>query len=227
MKRHRFFLTALALMLSVFCACSENVGIEKGGSSLCAWFDGIGMKEDLSQQSFVSLLDGYSIDGRALTDVAPYAFFENAYGSGCSGSCSSFSYGREESVGKYTMTVSYLTFSSEIDGVVLPYGIEIGDSLSTVLTAFGYPEQFSFLNDGEAAKLLSEKEGEELMLRNLEILSSETAYLYPYQLLYTEFYTVTGSDGGQISVDRSLDLYFSKGSDPTLSMVRILVSEEQ
>jgi hypothetical protein len=218
--------SVISLLLSIvlfisLCSCAEKAP-EKGDASLCSWFDGIGFVEGLTQQEYISLIDSFSCDGKGLTKIAPYAFFENAYGNGCSGSCSSFSYGREEVSYEQLTVVSYLTMFTLPDGFSLPHGISIKDGAATVLSAFGQKDAASFFSEKRPEKTLVKKEGESLLLRNLSVSGEEVGYLYPYQLIYTERYE---SDG--LTVERSLELYFSEGQDPTLVAARIHLSEKE
>ena len=220
-KRILCFILTAVFLLCALCGCEQNAPT-KGGTALCEWFDEAGFLEGMSQQEYLLWLDGLSVSGKGLTQIAPYAFFENTYGNGCSGSCSSFSYGREEVRYEQTAVVSYLTLFSLPDGCLLPYDVNLGDGVPTVLAAFGYADSASFFLQGRAEKTLLDTDAETIILRNLSVSSKEVGYLYPYQLLYTERYEAYGN-----IVERSLEFFFSEGQDPTLAAVRIHMSEKE
>lgn len=222
MKYRRFIAAVICgLLVLSFCSCNSSLPA-KGKTTLCGWFDSLGFKEGLTQKEYVAFLDRMSYDGKTLTKLAPYAFFEYTYGNGCSGSCNKFSYGREEAQADGMTIVSYLIFSSMPDGISFPHNINFGDSAASVLTAFGYGDAVDFFHLQTQFRTLSEQEGEVLILRNLSVNSTETGYMYPYQLIYTETYK-DEIQGGK--VERSIEFYFSEGQNPVLTTVRLYLSE--
>ncbi len=229
-KRLLVFMIAGILCLMNCGACTEQLAPNKGESTLCEWFDEIGFKEELTQEVYFSLLNHFSINGKELSQIAPCAKFDYGTMSGCSASCSSFSYGQEYVAGDPSQIVSYLTYIENLDGLKLPFELTIGSSLSSVVTAFAGEDTAvqSFIKQGASdTMVLSSSSGEELLFRNLSVNEEQTSFLYPLQLIYTEHYTVKRTDGALSTVTRTLELSFShQANSSMLSQVRIFVSEE-
>ena len=230
LKQMLVFMLAGVLCLVNFGACTENQAPNKGDTTLCAWFDENGFKEELTQKDYLSLLESFSINGKSLSRIAPCAKFDYGSTSGCSASCSSFSYGQEYVAGDPSQIVSYLTYVENLDGLNLPFELAVGSSLSSAVAAFEgeYAAVQSFIRQGaKDTMILSSSSGEELLLRNLSVNEEQTAFLYPLQLIYTERYTVMRSDGVSATVTRTLELAFShQANSSTLSQVRVIVSEK-
>ena len=230
LKRMLIWVLAGILCFMNLSACTKNQAPNKGDTTLCAWFDENGLKEELTQKDYLSLLEHFSIKGKSLSKIAPCAKFDYGSTSGCSASCSSFSYGQEYVAGDPSQIVCYLTYVENLDGLNLPFDLAIGSSLFSAVTAFNgeYAAVQSFIRQGaKDTMILSSSLGEELLFRNLSVNEEQTAFLYPLQLIYTEQYTVTRSDGVSSTVTRTLEMSFSHQSNgSTLSQVRIIVSEE-
>ncbi len=230
MKLDRAIIAAISVLILMSLPSCDNKGIQKGNTMLYSWFDDLGFVEGLDQNGYFELLESCSIEGKTLTEVAPYTGFNGQSISGFSGSCMSFSYGQEFSSGRNSVIVSYLAFSEDIDGASLPYGLKLGCNLTTVLSAFGYEDMTQEVIEENVKDsgvwALKEEIGEHLVLRDMTVNESETGYLYPWELIYTEEYSAVRSDGRSSTVKRSLKLYFSQGSSPVLKQASITLSEE-
>ena len=189
--------------------------------SFAECLDAANFFEGLSQSRFMSQMKNYVRDKNP-SQIPAWKYYDGVYGGGCRAEGELFSFYND-----YTATEDnkYANYSNsfytkvQLDGLILPHGINFEDTLSAALQKLeiDIDLQSEFVSDENAPgiKTLYSDDRSTLELIN-RLLLPESAGSYAgkngYELKYTECYQATRQDGRITDVTRQIVLFFADES---------------
>lgn len=148
MKKLISLTIALILCLTLFCNCGliEQLKYRAEFGEMDDFFEDVGLTDRLTRVKFFELASNYSIDGVNINceDIsisnARDAVIYSVSGDNYAVTVENYEYS------EYDSNFYILYFEKMPDGLELPYGIEFGDDMDSVLAAFDLPplEQYYF-----------------------------------------------------------------------------------
>lgn len=204
-----------------------------------AALDRMGYVPGMSEGDFISLIEAYKYEGIDIMhypDAVPAMYdAENGFGFLLIGEPFSGSYEFKKcDDGLHAEKKLGFIAKTELDGLTLPFGIEFGDALATVLAklSIDLDLQDGFVSDPDkpgTMTLFSEGRKSlkltDTLLRYAESDQSSGKPLYDFVLEYTEEYDATMTNGTAEAVTRSVALSFTDEEDNKLGRFRIEMTE--
>ncbi len=196
--------------LSLFSECLDNEKFTDG----------------LYQSEFIDQMEKYFGENQAIL------FYDSEYGGGCQGNDREYSFGNDfYDDGTNIKYSSHMETTKEPNGLVLPRGIKFGDSLKEVFEKLyiGYDPhslgEYSYThNDSFQGTMLYNDYAISFVFKNYAMSKAPVEFEFPYELVFTEKYYVSRSDGRQSEVNRTMSLSFD-AADHSLGKISMRVTE--
>ena len=233
-RRVSAFLLLVFTVLS-FAACDDQNKIPASSDPLgdfSAFLDREGFTASPTEGDVDRILAGYSINGKTLERLAKIDRTElnDGWSYGGYGSGFAVELRRTVSEGKVTDTL-YFYARATVDGLALPCGITMQDSLDTVTARLGFEKNLRgrFQADGGAGMdmTLISQDGRSLVFRNLLLTEGSMEDVDPLRFVFTERKTVTRADGTTATLVRTVEFTFRYESGFPIHEVYYALSEER
>lgn len=244
MKKLFILMMAMILCLSAFCGCSspdkkelEKEKINRSPSMditvFAQFLDNENFVHSVSQGSFIEQMGKYSHDGTPINEIVLGYHYDGPYGGGYRAGGELFGFRNDftskDKVAKYSNQF-WTKFS--LDGLELPYGIEVGDSLSKAFEKIGItinPYNGFFADENSNTDMtLYRDDRVTFVFKDLKRTQEPVEFEMPYVLVYSEVYDIELSDGRPASVERTIKMSFSDKDaqqDDVLGLVEISVTK--
>ena len=212
---------ALAIVIvaaMLFCNIKPTYEREEILPGFKDWMDKNSFVPRMSQMNMLTLLEKIRYRGKSITEDEGWslAYYDGDWGGGCQTSSEKFGFSnsyREAEDGK-TATYSNSFFTQvNLDNLLLPFDIEIGEELYSILNRMDLPS----VDKNTKEMTLLEDENTMLTFNN----TSSSCFL-----LYTESSNIRLADGRISNVKRSVKLYFQdKNNKLLLNSITVSVAE--
>ena len=244
MKKLLLFFLAIGLCLSALVGCTPpdnketesdpiNLSPDMDIAAFSRFLDNENFVHSISQGAFIEQMRKYSHDGTPITELVEGYHHDGSYGGGYNAGGEFFGFRNN-----YTVKDDVATYSNQLwtkvqlDGLELPYGIEVGDSLSDVFQRMGITinpyNDFSADENSYTAMTLYRDEKVTFIFKDLKRTQEPVDFEMPYVLIYTEIYDIELSDGRPATVERIIKMSFwdeDAPQDDVLGLVEISVTE--
>ena len=219
MKRICIFLSLLMLIGLVGCAdvenSNKNIVPELDITVFTEWLDSEEFAPVMSQSKLLQKMDSYTYNGVSVNDAAVGYFYDGQYGGGYSANVEEFGFNNDYTESQDGKTANYSnSFYTKVplNGLVLPFGIEFGDTLYDALTKLEIsqklPSDFIADEGADSVMTLYQDERYTLVFNNLKLSKEPIETDAPYELIFTENYTFTREDNRESNVTRTIKLAF-------------------
>lgn len=215
MKKSTHILAFLLVLVCCFSLIScDSRNIQNCQSAL----DALGFSGMPSENDFFALAESFSLDGKTMKELLIYDY-DTANGKGKTNSNDTLKMEQEtvpDKDEKYRLTYQYFLTYHALDGLTLPEGLTIGDSLATALDKLVGDKNAAreFVGDGEFVyeMILCEKDGATIAYRDTSKDPKHGAHRFIYQIRYTdEIRKMT--DEGSVVTKRTLILSFDNDAE--------------
>ena len=220
MKRIIIILLSACLLLS-FASCEKdepepiNTIPDADITAFTEWLDGEGFVPGLSQGEMIEKMDGYTHDGKSVTNSATGLFYDGYYGGGYAARGENFCFRNDFKASDDNKTADYTnSFYTKVplDGLTLPFGIGFEDNLQEAMSKIGIASDPSvnFIADEgfNIAMTLYRDERYTLVFKNWYLSTEPIEVDIPYELIFTENYTFTREGDRESNVTRTMKLTF-------------------
>jgi len=188
-----------------------------------------GFSELLPTDDFYALGDRFTLDGKPLSSYLTYEY-STTYGGGKTNLNDTLVMKSEtvpEDNKTYATTYQYLTVNRDLEGLILPSEIAIGDSLNTVLDKLtGDHDHFEhFKPTAEAIYEMHvlKDDTATVTLRDMALAIDTSGYRFRYQLIYSDTERLMTENGSQL-LTRSIIFSFDNDAEGhPLVMVEIML----
>ena len=244
MKKLLLFFLTMILCLSALMGCSspdnkesESDTVNRSPNMDIAFFSQFLDRENfvprVSQGTFIDQMEKYSHEGTPITKIVAGYHYDGPYGGGYSAGGELFGFRSDfadkDKVAKYS---NQLWTKVQLDGLELPYGIKLNDSLSDVFQKIGISinpyNGFSADEISYTAMTLYRDEKVTFIFKDLKRTQEPVEFEMPYVVIYSEVYDIELSDGRPATVERTIKMSFwdkDAQQDDVLGLVEISVNE--
>ena len=243
MKKLLLFLTMI-LCLSALMGCSSPDNKESEGdtinrspnmdiASFSRFLDNENFVHSVSQGAFIEQMEEYSHDGTPINEIVSGYHYDGPYGGGYSSGGELFGFRNDftakDKVAKYS---NQFWTKVQLDGLELPYGIQLNDSLSDVFQKMEIginPYNGFSADENSYTDMTLYRDGKvTFIFKDLKRTQEPVEFEMPYVLIYSEVYDIELSDGRPASVERIIKMSFwdkDAPQDDVLGLVEISVTE--
>ena len=244
MKKLLLLFLTMIFCLSALTGCSspdnkesENETVNRSTNMDIAVFSQFLDRENfvpsVSQGIFIDQMGKYSHDGTPITENVAGYYYDGAYGGGYSSGGKLFGFRNDftakDKVAKYS---NQLWTKVQLNGLELPYGIQLNDSLSDVFQKMeiGINPYNGFSADEDSyTDMTLYRDGKvTFIFKDLKRTQEPVEFEMPYVLVYSEVYDIELSDGRPATVERTIKMSFwdkDAPQDDVLGLVEISVTE--
>ena len=186
-------------------------------SEFGAFLDRENFSVGIWQKSLLDQMKKYSYEGRTVYDTVAGMYYDGWYGGGYEANGRNFGFHNDYTQsedGKYATALNSFYTKVALDGLELPYGISLDDSLNGVLQKIGI--------DGDALAQIEENEASLILFCDGKTALSIEKKEGITSLRYTEEYLASLTDGRDVIVTRTFNLEFGS-DDASISKVYMSV----
>lgn len=244
MKKLLLFFLTMILCLSALMGCSSpdnqesvsdiiNRSPNMDTTVFSHFLDNENFVHRVSQGSFIEQMEKYIHDGTPITELVEGYHYDGAYGGGYRAGGKLFGFRNEfavkDKVAKYS---NQFWTKVQLDGLELPYGIKLNDSLSDAFQKIGITinpyNGFSADENSYTDMTFYRDDKVTFVFKDLKRTQEPVEYEMPYVLIYSEVYNIELSDGRPATVERTIKMSFGDNDAPqddALGLVEISVDE--
>ena len=232
MKKITAFILSLVFCLFVLTACDSGevaIGTKKEPSTsspyyevyseITSWLDDAGFK---GATSIVGNLDKYTYKGQKLSDACTTIQYDKLGGGGVKGGGESVYFCDDYEVDSKGKTwLNQFSFSTNLGGMEMPYGIKIGDDMLEVVEKIGLISDplDNFVSDANnpTDMTLWQDGGVRIIFRDMRRTLEPADYEDNYSLIFSQS-DKSETDKGDVTSTRSVIFSFS---DATLTLKNV------
>ena len=243
MKKLLLLFLTMILCLSALMGCSSPDNKESESdtinrspnmdiASFSRFLDNENFVHSVSQGAFIEQMGTYSYEGTPINDVGGF-HYDGHYGGGYRAGSELFGFRNDftakDKVAKYS---NQFWTKVQLDGLELPYGIQLNDSLSDVFQKMEIginPYNGFSADENSYTDMTLYRDGKvTFIFKDLKRTQEPVEFEMPYVLIYSEVYDIELSDGRPASVERIIKMSFwdkDAPQDDVLGLVEISVTE--
>lgn len=202
---------------------------DKVVSGFSEYLDNINIVAGLSQSDFITKVEQYKYNGTPVLDAVIALHYDRESGGGWMATGDLFGFHNDYTVTEDEKYANYSTriFTKvQLEGLVLPQGIELGESLEDVFKKTGIElsiySGFTPDKNSDIHMTLYRNGESSLVLKDLRQSKDPVDYEYPCWLVFTEKTDIQQTDGKTTTVERVISLGFL---GDVLSLAEISVNE--
>lgn len=244
MKKLLLLFLTMILCLSALTGCSSPDNKESESetvnrspnmdiASFSRFLDNENFVHSVSQGAFIEQMGTYSYEGTPITEIVVGFHYDGHYGGGYSTGGELFGFKNDytvkDKVAKYS---NQFCTTVQLDGLELPYGIQLNDSLSDVFQKMEIginPYNGFSADENSYTDMTLYRDGKvTFIFKDLKRTQEPVEFEMPYVLIYSEVYDIELSDGRPASVERMITMSFwdkDAPQDDVLGLVEISVTE--
>ena len=244
MKKLLLLFLTMILCLSALMGCSsldnkesESDTINRSPNmdiaSFSRFLDNENFVHSVSQGAFIEQMGTYSYEGTPINDIVGGYHYDGHYGGGYRAGSELFGFRNDftakDKVAKYS---NQFWTKVQLDGLELPYGIQLNDSLSDVFQKMEIginPYNGFSADENSYTDMTLYRDGKvTFIFKDLKRTQEPVEFEMPYVLIYSEVYDIELNDGRPASVERIIKMSFGDKDAPqddVLGLGEISVTE--